>query len=77
MRFSRMFYEGETSCMFCVWLLDCIDRWVNDALPYEGWCEDYLPTDDDEIAINEYEKDLKDRADTYNELLEEMEVDSL
>lgn len=70
--------EVFVSCMFCIWLEDCIARWINETLPYEGWCDDFsaVDVDENEIKQEEYAKDLQDRADTYNEILEEMEVDA-
>ena len=40
---------------------------------YTEFCEYYTPFDDDELAIIEYEKDLKYRTDYYQELVDEQD----
>lgn len=42
---------------------------------FTQYCEYYTPFDDDEIAIIEYERDLKFRADYYQELVDEQQDD--
>ena len=51
-------------CANCVWRDDCGQVIA---------CEDYDPVDSDELAIEQYEKDLKLRAEAYQEILDEME----
>jgi hypothetical protein len=42
---------------------------------FDEYCEFYTPFDDDEIAIIEYERDLKFRTDYYQDLVDEQEDD--
>lgn len=38
---------------------------------FKDYCKYYTPFDDDEIGIVEFERELKERADIYEEFLEE------
>lgn len=38
---------------------------------YKDFCEYYTPFDDDELGIVEYERELKERADIYEEFIKE------
>lgn len=56
------------NCKNCFWYDKCEDRCDNDI---EVDCDYYEPLDDEEITIEEYEKDLKERAQVYQELIDE------
>ena len=56
------------NCKNCFWYDKCEDRCDDDI---EADCDYYEPLDDEEIAIEEYEKDLKERAQAYQELIDE------
>lgn len=56
------------NCKNCFWYDKCEDRCDNYI---EVDCDYYEPLDDEEIAIEEYEKDLKERAQLYQELIDE------
>lgn len=55
------------NCKNCFWYDKCEDRCDDDI---EVDCDYYEPLDDEEIAIEEYEKDLKERAQAYQELID-------
>ncbi len=54
------------TCKNCYWYGNC---------PEQGSrCEDYTPVyGEEQIAIREYEADLRMRAEEYNELVEEQQ----
>lgn len=56
------------NCKNCFWYDKCEDRCDNDI---EVDCDYYEPLDDEEITIEEYEKDLKERVQVYQELIDE------
>lgn len=56
------------NCKNCFWYDKCEDRCDDDI---EVDCDYYEPLDDEEITIEEYEKDLKERAQVYQELIDE------
>lgn len=41
---------------------------------FTNYCKYYTPFDDDEIGIVEYERELKERHDYYQELLDEQDM---
>lgn len=55
------------NCKNCFWYDKCEDRCDDDI---EVDCDYYEPLDDEEIAIEEYEKDLKERAQAYQKLID-------
>lgn len=56
------------NCKNCFWYDKCEDR-CDDDIEVDFDC--YEPLDDEESAIEEYEKDLKERAQVYQELIDE------
>ncbi len=56
-------------CKNCYWYEQCKNEIVENSAED---CDDYTPIEDsDEVAIEEYEKDLKERARIYQELVDE------
>lgn len=55
----------KNNCDTCYWADQC-SEFTND-------CEDYSPLQDDIDDLLSYAFDLVDRANTYRELIEEME----
>lgn len=54
------------NCKDCYWYDKCEDRCDD-----EVECDYYEPLNDEEIAIAEYENDLKERAQEYQNLIDE------
>lgn len=60
-------YIKSLQCERCIYEGECPFYEDND------WndCDDYVPADEFELGVLEYEKDLKERDEYYKELLEE------
>ena len=52
----------------------CKDCYWYDQCGQKEACEDYDPLDPDELAIEQYEKDLELRAEAYRDILREVGV---
>ena len=52
------------TCESCIW---------KDKCDCAGVCEDYYSGDDEAIALREYEQDLQERAEIYQEIIEEQD----
>lgn len=54
------------NCKDCYWYDQCEDR-----CDEEAECDYYEPLNDEDVTITEYENDLKERAQEYQDLIDE------
>lgn len=54
------------NCKDCYWYDKCEDR-----CDEEVECDYYEPLNDEDVTITEYENDLKERAQEYQDLIDE------
>ncbi len=62
--------ENAGTCFGCIWNGECSESLNGDE---SEQCEYYTPLDEDELALEEYEEDLKLRVSTYEELVWEQD----
>jgi hypothetical protein len=72
---DELITEQVIRCSLCYWSESC---WCENSWSNEGSiiCEDFTPLNEWFEPENEYCRDLDERCNTYNEILEEMEGDA-